>query len=58
MADKENTRLNDRLVEINTVMDQAIKQIELVLRSGQVSELASVHLRQACDELKGAMIDD
>ena len=45
MAEKENTRLNDRLVEINTVMDQAIKQIELVLRSGQVTELASAHLR-------------
>ena len=58
MADKENTRLNDRLVEINTVMDQAIKQIELVVRSGQVTELASAHLRQVRDELKGVMIDD
>ena len=55
MVDEVKCKLEMQLYNYSTAMDGAIKQIELVLRSNQVGELASAHLKQLRDSLVEVM---
>lgn len=58
VTQEEHYIMNEKLMDIGTAIDQAIGQIELVLRSGQVGELAAAHLKGVRDTLQEAMYND
>ena len=55
MVDEEKCKLEMQLYNYSMAMNGAIKQIEMVLRSNQIGELAAAHLKGLRDSLVEVM---